>query len=325
MSEIESPRSEEGTVAGAESPVAGAEPLTFGRRLAAERERQGLSVDEIASRLRLHPRQVQAIENEALPALPSPVLRGFVRNYAKELRLDPESLMAELSARLGPRPDAAVRAEAGGGGAPRLNASALVSRPVVVGSALAALIALAVLGWLTTRVDRRGDTAATSPAKPAIQSPASSAPVPAADPGKEGGRQVTSTPGTTAQPAAGAPPETAGTPTTSSTAPQASAPGAVATSPQSAAPGSGTAPSTASFETVRLTFREQSWVEVTQGDGRILLSQINAAGSEQRVEGKAPLRLVIGNASGVSIDYRGKAVDLKPVTSPDNVARITLN
>jgi len=76
---------------------------------------------------------------------------------------------------------------------------------------------------------------------------------------------------------------------------------------------------------VRLSFRDQSWVQVTQADGRILHSQINEAGTEQRIEGKTPLRLVIGNAAGVSVDYKGKTIDLKPVTSADNVARITLN
>ncbi len=74
-----------------------------------------------------------------------------------------------------------------------------------------------------------------------------------------------------------------------------------------------------------MSFREQAWVEVTQSDGRILQSQINPAGSEQRIDGKAPLKLVVGNASAVSIEYKGKAIDLKPATSPDNVARITLN
>jgi hypothetical protein len=34
---------------------------------------------------------------------------------------------------------------------------------------------------------------------------------------------------------------------------------------------------------------------------------------------------VIGNASAVVLDYKGKSIDLKPVTSGDNVARITLN
>jgi cytoskeleton protein RodZ len=64
---------------------------------------------------------------------------------------------------------------------------------------------------------------------------------------------------------------------------------------------------------------------VTQSDGRVLLSQINEPGTEQRVDGKAPMRLVIGNASGVSVDYKGKPIDLKSVTNADNVARITLN
>jgi cytoskeleton protein RodZ len=55
-----------------------------------------------------------------------------------------------------------------------------------------------------------------------------------------------------------------------------------------------------------------------------VFSQLNAAGTERRIEGKPPLRLVIGNASGVEVEYKGRRIDLKPATSSENVARITL-
>ena len=284
MTEIEAPRPEEDVVAAAPEVAA-----TFGRRLAAERERRGLSIEDVAARLRLHPRQVQAIENEALPALPAPFLRGFVRNYAKELRIDPAPLVAELSARLGPQSGAQQGTEANTSSVPRLMAGDFASRRVVVGGVLAALVALAVLGWLATRGDRR-----SVEVPPPVKSAEPSAPP--------------------VVPAAAAMPET-------SKAEPVQPPPVEAVAPAAATPSS--APP--SFDGLRLTFREQSWVEVTQADGRIVHSQINAAGSEQRVEGKAPLRLVIGNASAVSVDYKGKPVDLKAVTSPDNVARITLN
>ena len=284
MTEIEAPRPEEDVVAAAPEVAA-----TFGRRLAAERERRGLSIEDVAARLRLHPRQVQAIENEALPALPAPFLRGFVRNYAKELRIDPAPLVAELSARLGPQSGAQQGTESSTSSVPRLMAGDFASRRVVVGGVLAALVALAVLGWLATRGDRR-----RVEVPPPVKSAEPSAPP--------------------VVPAAAAMPET-------SKAEPVQPPPVEAVAPAAATPSS--APP--SFDGLRLTFREQSWVEVTQADGRIVHSQINAAGSEQRIEGKAPLRLVIGNASAVSVDYKGKPVDLKAVTSPDNVARITLN
>ncbi|HXF47063.1 MAG TPA: DUF4115 domain-containing protein, partial [Burkholderiaceae bacterium] len=76
---------------------------------------------------------------------------------------------------------------------------------------------------------------------------------------------------------------------------------------------------------LRLRFREESWVEVAQGDGRVVFSQLNAPGTERQIEGKPPLRLVIGNASAVDVEYKGKRIDLKPATSSENVARVTLN
>ncbi|HQR56504.1 MAG TPA: helix-turn-helix transcriptional regulator, partial [Burkholderiaceae bacterium] len=55
-------------------------PAAFGARLQWQRERMGLSVSDVAARLRLHPNQVRALEQEALSALPEAAyVRGFVR------------------------------------------------------------------------------------------------------------------------------------------------------------------------------------------------------------------------------------------------------
>jgi cytoskeleton protein RodZ len=258
-----------------EAPVAAAPAATtFGRRLAAERERLGLSVAEIAARLRLHPKQVAAIESETLPALPAPFLRGFVRNYAKELRLDPEPLIAELNQRLPPG--------AGLAGAPLTEPPApaherLPRRVVMIGG-VGALVAFALIGWLASRGDR--SDAPSAPAR--VAEPPAVAAAPAAQP----------------EPAAAA--ETS-----------AAVPAPVAEPPAS--------------DGLRLRFREEAWVEVAQGDGRVVFSQLNAPGTERQIEGKPPLRLVIGNASGVDVEYKGKRVDLKPATSSENVARVTLH
>lgn len=315
MSELETPSTDMPAPASVDAPAAPEAPeapLTFGRKLAAERMRQGLSLEDVASRLRLHPRQLQAIENEALPSLPAPFLRGFVRNYAKELRLDPEPLVAELSARLGGRPDQVVRATGSSGAAPRLEPTQLASRRVVVGGALAALVALAVLGWMATQGERR-TAQSTSAGKPTEPAPAVSAVAPT-----KGETAATQTATSPAMPAGAQPGATTLSP------PAAVASAAVA-APTPATPMAASPSPSPAFEGLRLSFREQSWVEVTQADGRIVHSQINAAGSEQRIEGKPPLRVVIGNASAVAVEFKSKAIDLKPVTSLDNVARITLN
>jgi cytoskeleton protein RodZ len=276
-----------------------APPGTFGRRLVAERTRLGLSIDEIAARLRLHRKQVLAIENESLPALPAPILRGFVRNYAKEVRLDPAPLVAELNALLGPQAGGQQAVARGRSGSTRGAPSDQGSRRVVLVGVLAALIALAVVGGLTTRSDKLPVENAAEAAKPAVAVPAPT-PAPAEANKVEAAAPQLEPVASTAAPATPAAPT--------------ATPAAAAT----------TAPLPAS-ETVRLSFRDRSWVEVTQGDGRIVHSQLNEAGTEQRIDAKPPLRVVIGNASAVVLDYKGKAVDLKPATTADNVARITLN
>jgi cytoskeleton protein RodZ len=280
MSEIEAPRAEN------ETEIA---PAGFGRRLTAERTRLGLSIDEIAARLRLHPKQVQAIENQSLPALPAPFVRGFVRNYAKELRLDPAPMLAELNAMLGPQAGASQRMATNNSPSGLAAPSDHGSRRVVVVGALAALIGLAVVGGLATRSDNRQFETATNVPK-AVEVARPQPAVATVEPKPE-------------------------------QAP--SAPAAEAVAPASAAPA--VPASVVATESVRMNFHEQAWVEVIQADGRIVHSQINEAGTEQRIDGKPPLKLVIGNASAVALEYKGRAIDRKSVMTADHVARITLN
>jgi cytoskeleton protein RodZ len=73
-----------------------------GEQLRAARERLGLSVADAASRLHLRTMFVEAMENEQWTLLGETVYaRGFVRNYARLLGLDPEPFLAALPA---PRP-----------------------------------------------------------------------------------------------------------------------------------------------------------------------------------------------------------------------------
>jgi cytoskeleton protein RodZ len=72
-----------------------------------------------------------------------------------------------------------------------------------------------------------------------------------------------------------------------------------------------------------MEFDEESWVEVTNKEGKVLLSQVVPAGGEQALSGKPPFSLVIGRSSAVRLTFRGKAVDLAPY-SKTGVARLTL-
>ena len=72
-------------------------PLNAGALLRAGREAAGLSVAAVAQQLKLAPRQVAALEEGDFTKLPGRTfIRGFMRNYARLLRLDPDTVLAAL-------------------------------------------------------------------------------------------------------------------------------------------------------------------------------------------------------------------------------------
>ncbi len=255
---------------------------SFGRALAAAREARAMSLADVAAQLRLHVRQVEAIEAEDLAALPeAPFVRGYVRNYAKLVDLPADPLLALVNARLKPGdPLHSPRSTAAINPLQRTPREPISGR-LVIGGVVVVLGILAFLGWWTMRRET-----SPPPAAPA----ATPAPAPAQDP------QAAAPPtGVAAEdsPAAASAPEAAAAPASDATA-------------------------------LRLTFRDRSWVEVRQADGTVLVSQNNAAGTTRVIEGRPPYLLVIGNASKVTLEYRGRTVDLAPSISRDDVARLRL-
>jgi cytoskeleton protein RodZ len=74
---------------------------------------------------------------------------------------------------------------------------------------------------------------------------------------------------------------------------------------------------------ITLAFRDFSWTEIRDRDGRLLLSGMNPGGTVQNLSGTPPLDIVIGNAGDVRLTYKGNPVDLTPHTR-QNVARFKL-
>ena len=71
--------------------------LTLGQKLKAAREEKGLSVGDVSGHLKLSVKQVEALENNAFERLPNAVfIRGFLRSYAKFLKIDEQSIIQEL-------------------------------------------------------------------------------------------------------------------------------------------------------------------------------------------------------------------------------------
>lgn len=278
------------------------EGLGIGARLRAAREAKGWTPQDAGSRLRLMSRQIEAIEAEDFSRLGQPVFaRGFVRNYAKLLGLNPDELLDQMTTIKVPRVQETESV-------PFTPSQEFWKSPWVLGGIAAVILAVAVpLGlywWLTSDEEEAPAVVAERPVPPPPPPPA---------PVLEGQQAETAVTPVAEQPAA--------TPdATVPAAPQTAAPAA----PQAQATPAVAAPAAAPATDLRLQFDEISWVQVRDSSGQIVHSGLNPAGASVDVAGKAPFYLVVGNAEKVRVLYKGKTIDLKPYTSV-NVARLTLN
>ena len=72
---------------------------SFGQRLEQERTRRGISLQDIADATKISSRMLRALETEEFDKLPGGIFnRGFVRAYARQVGLDPESAVADFAA-----------------------------------------------------------------------------------------------------------------------------------------------------------------------------------------------------------------------------------
>ena len=261
-----------------------------GAMLRMAREARGTTTAEVAAALKMSPRQIEAIENEDFSRLSSATfVRGFIRNYARFLKIDAAPVLAALTERtelqqaeLSAPADEGVKMPMAGHRQGRGLAGAIILASVVLGTAFALYFDVVDFDGIPSRQD----------ATPASQQEARSQIV-----------QPQPQPVAVVQPAL----------VNDVPAPAATAAGA---DEQPAAK--------VGMLQLIFSFDGSSWVEVKDGAGRTILSQMNAKGTTQTVEGRPPFHLVVGNASQVRLQYRDQPVDLRPHTRVE-VARLTLD
>jgi cytoskeleton protein RodZ len=297
-----------------------------GAQLRAARESMGLSVNDVAQSIKFSPRQIEALERDdhsPLPAGPT-FIRGFVRSYAKLLRVDATPLLDALPREVPVEVAELTRADDLGTRLP-MPGQKRDWMPVAAVAALAvALAALAVhyfyRGEAKPSSTRQSPVAAAEVATPVVPPvpPAPAAPV-AAPPSP-----AALAPAASPLPAAPPPPVAALVPP-----PVAKAPPVPAAVPVPVPSAAASAPAAASAAVggrrhqLIFMFDSEAWVEVKDASQRVIFSQVNAGGTRQVVTGAPPFDMVIGNASSVHLQYDGHPVDLAPDTRAE-VARLTL-
>lgn len=79
-----------------------------------------------------------------------------------------------------------------------------------------------------------------------------------------------------------------------------------------------------SITQANILVKADTWVQVTDASGSVIVEKIVPAGASEAIAGVKPFNVIIGNAKASSLVFAGKAVDLAPYTTENNVARIKL-
>ncbi len=295
---------------------------SVGELLRRAREQAGLSLGDVASKLRMGIKQVRALEQDDYSTLPTGTfLRGFVRNFAKEVAISPEEalrLLGETHRSAAPvnasviimpsQQNISVSTTDGAFATPRMRAFFTV---------LIATLLLAA-GWyyweyVWPHRAKGGrskavieDTAVGEPITllpPSLNIPIASNSV---------SQQKILTP---PQNELDALASVAGeTPAGMALPSRESAEVAPAVPRPTLPAGTGL---------LGFTFTGESWVEVIDQTGKIVLDRKFKNGEAEEVIGRPPFSVVIGNAKATRMAYDGKEVDLVPYTRV-SVARVTV-
>lgn len=314
--------------------VGAASPQSAGAYLRAARDKSGLHIAALAVMLKVPQAKLEAIEGDRWQDLPDMTfVRALAKAMCRALKVEADPVMAML-----PSSEDKVLSVSRGLNTPYRDRSSdgfsleLLGRPVVLGAG-GLLVAAAVVffmpaDWLQTL---------SAKTQPALEAPAAS--VPEAAPASAATQdlapvvagasallasQEASAPVLVNAPASATAALNAVVANTAAVnaaplaakAAQGAAPAASAPVP-APVPGVGQVP-------LRVKITDESWVEVVDAKGQVLLSKLLRPGDEQNLVGTPPLKIRVGNVAGTELTLRGSAVDLKS-QSRDNVARIELN
>ena len=299
-----------------------------GAQLKAQREALGWPVEQVAEQLKLAPRQVVALEEGDVAALPNlAVVRGFVRAYAKVVRLDAAPLVAMIEV----HPPTPVHEHQPAPARRDISATFSESRfpsmtqrsshsGVWIAGAVAVVAAAAFgaykMGYVPETLFAHGDkeavhTGVTAPVETTLIKPGQAlSPV-----------QTPSVPLISVPPPAGS--ETAGTVSTDTPAPAPVTAAAPAAVPAPAAETPAAAPAVASANALVLKVEQDSWVEIRRPGSTPLISRLVKAGSTETFDITGPAVLVVGKPDVVQATLRGARLDL-PTISGGTISRVNI-
>jgi cytoskeleton protein RodZ len=262
----------------------------------------------LALNLKVPVQRIQALEADRLDLLPGPVFtRALASSLCRQLKLDPAPVLALLPS--APQHDVVVPAALSrtfrvSGHGNSAHARPRLSRPAAIAGALLLLAAVLVYAFPGLDVLRQ-----SGPAMLALPTPKAPGVVTETVAPVHLSATSTMAVAQAGGAATGAGPVLAASPASPAAAPV----NAAAAAPVAADPGP------LSFSVQRST-----WVEVVDAGGVVVLRRMLNPGEEISAAGQMPLRVTVGNASGLQARVRGQLKDLLPLAQ-NNVARFEVN
>lgn len=306
-----------------------------GRQLREARERHSLTVAQAAHELHVDEALLRALENDEFEKLGAPIfVKGHLRNYARMLGLDAAHLISAYEEMLRPADPVLQTRAASVQRMGKSGTSIRWLRGISSFVVIALLIGLA--GWWYYQRDSlprdTGPLTLSMERQPASEEPVTVEPerqAPAA-PEIEFAETV---PGAAFEPEDGDPANADGAGAAlggpaleNETLNEAGATARLPIQTQTAESLAAT-PERGMRAAVplQLQFREESWVEVYDAEGRPVLYDLVRAGATRELNERGEVRLFLGNAPGVDIRVNGEAFDLKRYIRSDNTARFRID
>lgn len=252
---------------------------------------RGMSIEEISKILHLETKLIEAVESEDLERLPSAsFVRGYLRSYSKLLEVDAEPIVRAYGLVCGSDPSVITKVA-------RVKAvSSKDSGPRYATWLVVAVLAISVVIWW------RAEVLLPSVVKNnVIETVLETEPV---------------------------------DPLVFDVIPPLDSEDVVVTMPEALleAEVMSSAPETESepepepepvLSTLVLTFSDDSWVEIDDGQGKRLYMDMAKSGQSKTVAGEPPFKVLFGNAAAVTLEYNGEIYDHAKHSSK-GIARFTL-
>jgi cytoskeleton protein RodZ len=291
-------------------------------RLREAREAAGLHIAALAAALKVPVRKLEALEAGRYHELPDLTFaRALASSACRQLKVDPGPVLEQIpqnpTPALGERDNAINAPFKPAHEAPAASPLSWLSKPALLGAIALLLAALVVLF-----LPQRASTPEPAPVAAVPTAPSAPPAVPIFQPGVPAAAEGSSAGATVAEAAAPLAGDAASpAPDSGATAAPAAA-SAVAVSGAAAAPADAAASGAAPAEgaVLRLVARQESWAEVTNGTGTVVLQRLLQAGERVEFSAAPPYAVLLGNAAEVQVTVRGRAFDAGAIAR-NNVAR----